>query len=336
MPAARPARRRAILYVGPSADVGARRERRAALLDGSSRRPAPPAAARAPEARPDAGSLPAAPGRGPETSSRLTSLRPVRQHLRARQPEGRRRQDDDRGQPGRVPRRGGRDDARRRSRPAGERDLRARRARERRLRPTTFSTARPLDEVGARDALPRISTSCPRRPELAGAAVELARREDGETLPRRARSRGARRILLHLRRLPAVARPADGERAGCRRPCARPGAVRVLRARGARAAAPLVELVRGRLNPRLSVAGMILTMVDGRTRLAADVAAEVRRALRRARLRGGRAAQRPPCGGAEPRSSRSPRTTVLGRRRRLLPGGRRAPRPRRCIAAAAA
>jgi chromosome partitioning protein len=38
-----------------------------------------------------------------------------------------------------------------------------------------------------------------------------------------------------------------------------------------------IELVRGRLNPRLTVAGMILTMADFRTRLAAEVAAEVRR-----------------------------------------------------------
>jgi len=38
-----------------------------------------------------------------------------------------------------------------------------------------------------------------------------------------------------------------------------------------------VELVRRRLNPRLVVAGMILTMADMRTRLAADVIAEVRR-----------------------------------------------------------
>jgi chromosome partitioning protein len=38
-----------------------------------------------------------------------------------------------------------------------------------------------------------------------------------------------------------------------------------------------IELVRARLNPKLALAGMILTMVDGRTRLAADVAAEVRR-----------------------------------------------------------
>jgi len=38
-----------------------------------------------------------------------------------------------------------------------------------------------------------------------------------------------------------------------------------------------VELVRARLNPRLVLGGVILTMVDGRTRLSADVAREVRR-----------------------------------------------------------
>ena len=37
------------------------------------------------------------------------------------------------------------------------------------------------------------------------------------------------------------------------------------------------ELIRARLNPRLAIAGVILTMVDRRTRLAADVDAEVRR-----------------------------------------------------------
>ena len=37
-----------------------------------------------------------------------------------------------------------------------------------------------------------------------------------------------------------------------------------------------VELVKTRLNPRLGIAGILLTMVDGRTRLAAQVEAEVR------------------------------------------------------------
>ena len=64
-----------------------------------------------------------------------------------------------------------------------------------------------------------------------------------------------------------------------------------------------IERVRASLNPRLSLAGMLLTMADGRTRLSADVAAEVRRAFRRPRLRGGRAAERAPGRGAEPRPS---------------------------------
>ena len=38
-----------------------------------------------------------------------------------------------------------------------------------------------------------------------------------------------------------------------------------------------IELVKARLNPRLGIAGILLTMVDGRTRLAAQVEAEVRR-----------------------------------------------------------
>jgi chromosome partitioning protein len=37
-----------------------------------------------------------------------------------------------------------------------------------------------------------------------------------------------------------------------------------------------LELVRRRLNPRLGVGGVLLTMVDARTRLAAEVEAEVR------------------------------------------------------------
>ena len=38
-----------------------------------------------------------------------------------------------------------------------------------------------------------------------------------------------------------------------------------------------VERIRARLNPRLSIAGIVLTMADPRTRLSAEVVAEVRR-----------------------------------------------------------
>jgi chromosome partitioning protein len=38
-----------------------------------------------------------------------------------------------------------------------------------------------------------------------------------------------------------------------------------------------IETIRARLNPRLTLAGLLLTMVDRRTRLAADVTAELER-----------------------------------------------------------
>ena len=38
-----------------------------------------------------------------------------------------------------------------------------------------------------------------------------------------------------------------------------------------------IEAVRARLNPKLTIAGLLLTMVDGRTRLAADVGSELER-----------------------------------------------------------
>jgi chromosome partitioning protein len=38
-----------------------------------------------------------------------------------------------------------------------------------------------------------------------------------------------------------------------------------------------LSVIRARLNPRLAIGGLLLTMVDSRTRLAADVAAELER-----------------------------------------------------------
>src|SRR6266699_325561 len=37
-----------------------------------------------------------------------------------------------------------------------------------------------------------------------------------------------------------------------------------------------VDIIKARLNPQLAIAGVLLTMVDARTRLSADVAAELR------------------------------------------------------------
>ena len=82
-----------------------------------------------------------------------------------------------------------------------------------------------------------------------------------------------------------------------------------------------INLIKARLNPTLSIAGVLLTMADGRTRLSADVEAEVRKHFGDARLRRGRAALGARRRGAEPRAARDPLRPALPRRRGLLEGG---------------
>jgi len=117
----------------------------------------------------------------------------------------------------------------------------------------------------------------PSKPDLAGAAVELARREDGERY---------------------LAGPLQGARADYRfvfldcPPSLGPLTVNALAAAD-RVLVPVqaeyyalegltqlvnsIRLIKARLNPRLELGGVLLTMVDGRTRLSAEVSAEVRR-----------------------------------------------------------
>ncbi|MCC6224340.1 MAG: ParA family protein [Thermoleophilia bacterium] len=119
----------------------------------------------------------------------------------------------------------------------------------------------------------------PSRPELAGASVELAGRGDGETyLERSLRDAHERYSFVFLDCPPSLGPLTVNALAAADRvivpvQCeyyALEGLAQLLRS---------IELVRARLNPRLAIAGMLLTMADGRTRLAADVAAQVRRAF---------------------------------------------------------
>ncbi len=116
----------------------------------------------------------------------------------------------------------------------------------------------------------------PSRPELAGAAVELSRRDDGEH---------------YLAESLAAVEDFDFVLLDCP-PSLGPLTVNALAASD-RVVVPVqaeyyaleglaqlmrsIDLVKARLNPRLGIAGVLLTMVDGRTRLAADVEQEVRR-----------------------------------------------------------
>ena len=82
-----------------------------------------------------------------------------------------------------------------------------------------------------------------------------------------------------------------------------------------------VDIIKARLNPRLGIAGVLLTMVDGRTRLSAEVDAEVRRHLgelvfKTTVPRSVRLAEAPSHGLPAIAYDRT-----LGRRRGLLEGG---------------
>ena len=227
-----------------TADIGAR----AACGDGGSgwrraggdrRRGTEPAAGAAQEGLGHPGRLPAAAGNGRQASAVYEyDLAHERPCLRPCQPEGRRRQDDDGHQHGRVRRGGGHSGAPDRPRSAGERDHGARIPAGTALGKHVRPAPRPAAGRGrARDErsqpVPGAVASRPGRGP--GRAPERLRPGHAAARPAR-RHRGA--VSLRLRRLPAVARPPDRERAGCGEPPDRARAVRVLRARGPRAAAP--------------------------------------------------------------------------------------------------
>jgi chromosome partitioning protein len=136
----------------------------------------------------------------------------------------------------------------------------------------------PLSELVRRTRFANLEL-VPSKRELAGAAVELARRDGGDRYLGQALASGTEAYgyvfldcppslgLLTVNALAAADRvlvPVQAEY------YALEGLSEILRS---------VELVRTRLNPRLSLGGVLLTMVDRRTRLAADVVAEVRRHL---------------------------------------------------------
>ncbi len=119
----------------------------------------------------------------------------------------------------------------------------------------------------------------PSKPELAGAAVELARREDGDRfLARSLADAGEQYSFVFLDCPPSLGSLTVNALAAADRVLV-PVQAEYYALEGLSQLLRSVELVRTQLNPRLAVAGVLLTMVDGRTRLAAEVEAEVRRHL---------------------------------------------------------
>jgi chromosome partitioning protein len=117
----------------------------------------------------------------------------------------------------------------------------------------------------------------PAKTDLAGTAVELARRSDGERFLAQSLGGGASAYSFVFVDCPPSLGPLTVNALAAADRVLVPVQAEYYALEGLAQLVGSVELVRRRLNPRLSLAGVLLTMVDGRTKLAADVAGEVRR-----------------------------------------------------------
>jgi chromosome partitioning protein len=117
----------------------------------------------------------------------------------------------------------------------------------------------------------------PSRPELAGAVVELARRPDGERYLVDAFAGARERYDFVFLDCPPSLGPLTVNALAAADRVLVPVQAEYYALEGLSQLVRSVDLVRARLNPTLTLAGVLLTMVDGRTRLAAQVSDEVRR-----------------------------------------------------------
>jgi chromosome partitioning protein len=116
----------------------------------------------------------------------------------------------------------------------------------------------------------------PSRPELAGAAVELSRRDDGDRYLAESLTAVEDFDFVLLDCPPSLGPLTVNALAASDRVVV-PVQAEYYALEGLAQLIHSIDLVKARLNPRLGIAGVLLTMVDGRTRLAADVEQEVRR-----------------------------------------------------------
>jgi chromosome partitioning protein len=117
----------------------------------------------------------------------------------------------------------------------------------------------------------------PARPELAGAVVELARRDDGERFLAASLGDVRERYRYVFLDCPPSLGPLTVNALAATDRVLVPVQAEYYALEGLAQLVRSVELVRARLNPRLALGGILLTMADARTRLAADVSDEVRR-----------------------------------------------------------
>ena len=116
----------------------------------------------------------------------------------------------------------------------------------------------------------------PSMPELAGAAAELSHREgaEGFLADSLAHAEGFDFVLLDC---PPSLGPLTVNALAAADRVIVPVQAEYYALEGLAQLLQSINLIKARLNPRLSVGGLLITMSDGRTNLAADVEREVRR-----------------------------------------------------------
>src|SRR5438874_5141815 len=134
----------------------------------------------------------------------------------------------------------------------------------------------PLDECVQSTRFANLDL-VPSRPELAGAVVELAQRDDGESYLAQSLASGTEQYDFAFLDCPPSLGPLTVNALAAADRVLVPVQAEYYALEGLTQLMQSVELIRRRLNPRLGIGGVLLTMVDGRTRLAHDVEAEVRR-----------------------------------------------------------
>jgi chromosome partitioning protein len=133
----------------------------------------------------------------------------------------------------------------------------------------------PLAELAKPTAFPNLYL-VPSKPELAGAAVELSQREGGDRYLAHALESAAGFDFVLLDCPPSLGPLTINALAAADRVIV-PVQTEYYALEGLAQLVQSIDLIKARLNPRLEIAGVLLTMADARTRLSADVEAEVRK-----------------------------------------------------------
>jgi chromosome partitioning protein len=132
-----------------------------------------------------------------------------------------------------------------------------------------------LDEAIVSTNIPNLQL-LPSHPDLAGANIELARQPGSETRLRAALASVRQRFAFTLLDCPPSLGPLTVNGLVAADRVIVPVQTEYFALEGLAGLLDTLGLIQRQLNPRLAVAGMLLTMHDGRTRLARDVEREVR------------------------------------------------------------